>query len=76
MQRERICYLCRTGKVQDMYHVFVECPRFLDFRSKKLNSIATLDKSELYFYFNNLSINQLKTITDFMDAVEDEINNI
>ena len=32
---ERICNLCRTGKVQDIYHVFVECPRFLDFRSKK-----------------------------------------
>ena len=57
---ERICNLpvCPTGKVQDMCHFFVECPRFFDFRLKKMNSIATLNKSELYFHFNNLSINQ------------------
>ena len=73
---ERICNLCDIGKVQDVYHVIVECPRFFDFRSKRMSFVASFSKSELYTYFNNISIKQLKTITDFMDVVEDEIKSV
>ena len=38
-----------TQKVQDLCHVFVECPKFIDTRLKDLNNLIRLNKFELYF---------------------------
>jgi exonuclease III len=75
LYNERICKLCDTQKIQDLYHVIVECPRFKDHRSKELNFLTNYNKAELYYALSNISRKDIKAITNLMVNVEETIKN-
>ena len=67
---ECICKACRTGKLEDLYHVMVECPAYSNMRSKTLNFLTGSTKPELYKLLNNISQEKLKKIVNFMTQIE------
>ena len=72
---ERLCNMCNTRKIQDMYHVMVECPKFTEYRSRTMKSVVTLSRSELYAYLNNISIGELKANATFMNIIDETIRS-
>ena len=66
---ECICQACDTGKLEDIYHVMVECPKYSDMRAKTLDFLIDSSKYGLYKLLNNLSHGKLKKIVDFMIEV-------
>ena len=70
---ERICNLCKLGKVQDLYHVLQECPHFKELRGKHIQFLRNINKYELYTQLENLSRNQIKGITAFMQIAENTV---
>ena len=70
---ERICNLCNTQKIQDVFHVIVECPKFEKQRNADLSFLTNYNKTELYCRLNSISRKQLKAITNFMELVEETI---
>lgn len=72
---ERLCNFCEMGKVQDLYHVIVECPKFVEVRSKNVKFDNQLSKADLYAHLNNVTHSQLKAIVQIMDVVEETIKN-
>ena len=75
LYNERLCNLCNTHKVQDLYHVFVECPKFIDTRLKDLNNLTRLNKSEFYSYLDKVNRKDLILVTKFMEKIEETIKN-
>ena len=69
---ECICLRCDRNKIEDLYHVIVECPKYAAIRAKKLHFLTECDKSEFYCQLNNLSPYNLKQVTQFMAIVEEE----
>ncbi len=68
---ECICKACEDNKIEDLYHVIVECPKYLKIRVDKINFVLNCKRTELYSLLNNLSMHQIKQITQFMSYVED-----
>ena len=73
---ERLCNLCEMEKVQDLYHVIVECPRFVDVRSQNVKFENQFSKADLYAHLNKVTHRQLKAIARVMDFIEETIENI
>ena len=67
---ECLCKACDTGKLEDMYHVMVECPAYSNMRSKTLNFLIGSTRPELYKLLNNISHEKLKKIVNFMTQIE------
>ena len=67
---ECICQTCGTGKLEDIYHVMVECPGYSNIRSKTLHFLIGINRYGLYKLLNNVSHGKLKKIVDFMTEVE------
>ena len=80
---ERICNLCNTDKIQDLFHVIIECPKLTEQRFKESKNISDNEnffvgienKAELYHQLNTMSRKQLTAVTSFMDAAEEVIKN-
>ena len=70
---ERICNLCNLNKVQDLFHVVMECPNFLKERDKYIRFRRSNNKYELYEEISNITRSQLKQLTDFMTIVENNL---
>ena len=70
---ERICNLCNTQKIQDLYHVLIECPKFIQQRTVNLKFLTQYSKAQLFYQLSDISHKQLKAITNFMELVEETI---
>ena len=53
--QECIWNACNIEKIEDIYHVLVECPKYSDLRSKKLNFLIKSTREDLYKLMNDLS---------------------
>ena len=73
MYNERLCTLCDTQNIQDLYHVIIQCPKFNKSRSKNLISLANHSRPEFYLYLNSLNKKDLNIIVKFMEEVEETI---
>ena len=70
---ERICNLCSMQKIQDLHHVIIECPKFSEQRSKLLKFLTLGNKNDFYYQLSVISKNQMKSITTFMEIVQETI---
>ena len=68
---ECICEACDTNNIEGLYHVFVECPKYTEHRKNTIEFVLDCEKSEFYYFMNNLSPLRLKQITQFMSFVEE-----
>ena len=70
---ERICNLCDMGKIQDPYHVLIECPRFRIERLQSTKFKNCASKFIFYQKLNSISPRDLKIIAKLMEKVEETI---
>ena len=70
---ERICNLCDKNKIQDLYHMLIECSYFQELREKELEFLPKGSKYELYNELNIISSGKIKILVRFMDVVENKI---
>ena len=68
---ECICKACDENKIEDLYHVIVECSSYADIRSQKINFVLNRNKVEFHYLMDQLSLEHIKSITQFMSIVED-----
>ena len=73
LYEERLCTLCNLRKIQDLYHVMVECPKFNETRKSELSKLIKFDKAEFYSFLNNINQKDLAVVAKFMDTIEETI---
>ena len=73
---DRICNLCNTDDVQDLFHVIVKCPALTVERTQLIlsNNILpdSITKTELYHKLNKISRKEIKAVTQFMEIIEEK----
>ena len=70
---ERTCNLCSMQKIQDLHHVIIECPKFNEQRSQLLKFLTLGNKNDFYYQLSVISEKQMKSITTFMEGVQETI---
>ena len=73
---ECICKSCDEEKIEDLYHVIVECPKYNRMRinDEHTKFPQNCTRAELYAILNNVNKLQLKIITQFMVKIADMKN--
>ena len=61
------------SKIQDLYHVMVECPKFNDTRQNDLKNLINIDRAEFYWYLHSLNKKDSSIAVKFMDRIEETI---
>ena len=69
---ECICKACDLNQVEDLFHVIVACPKYSDLRVKYLPFVnQIINTADLYTIMNELSVKQIKQLSEFIVNVED-----
>ena len=68
---ECVCLECDSNKIEDLFHVIVECPKYTTTREHKLKFLLGCDKTQFNDKFSKLSPSQLNQIIHYMDVVTD-----
>ena len=67
--------MCDAKQVEDIFHVFVEYPRYENMREKELTFINNYTKTQFYSITHSINHTQLKNMTNFMITIEEMKEN-